>query len=83
MLERYYVKVRGSIGCRQPHFSLAEAYAEARRLFDLNGRVRRVYVLQAVGTIEPEQKDLDAYGMSLNPAVLQHISKLKDASPDR
>jgi hypothetical protein len=54
MIERYYVKVKGAEGSRCAHDTLAEAYTEARRLFDLIGRNRRVYVLQVIGTVEPE-----------------------------
>ena len=52
---KYYCKVSGRAGPKVPHKTLAEAYIEARRLFDQNGRTRRVYVLEAIGTIEPEE----------------------------
>jgi hypothetical protein len=57
MIERYYIKVAGGEGSRVPHDTLAAAYTEARRLFDLVGRNRRVYVLQVIGTLEPEGKE--------------------------
>ncbi len=53
-MERWYLKVSGETGPKVPHKSLAKAYTEARRLFDLYGRTRRVYVLEVIGTIEPE-----------------------------
>lgn len=53
-LSRYYVKVQGMDGSKKAHFDLAETYSEARRLFDLNGQTRRVYVLECIGTIEPK-----------------------------
>lgn len=52
-MERYYIKVKGKMGSVIAHDSLEEAYTEARRLFDLEGGQRRVYVLQVIGTIEP------------------------------
>ncbi len=52
-MDQWYCKVSGSIGAKVPHDSLASAYIEARRLFDLNGQARRVYVLEVIGTIEP------------------------------
>lgn len=70
-MERYYVKVSGATGAAVPHDTLAKAYIEARRLFDLRGRSRRVYVLQAVGTIEPEvqeQNKRDPVGKPVCPA---------------
>ena len=56
MMERYYLKVKGMQGPTVAHDTLAEAYTEARRLFEKFGQSRRVYVLQAIGTIEPEKK---------------------------
>lgn len=53
-MERYYLKVQGMPGPSVAHDTLADAYKEARRLFNLNLGKRRVYVLQAIGTIEPE-----------------------------
>jgi hypothetical protein len=55
-MERYYVKVSGEQGPTVPHKTLAKAYAEAKRLFDLKNGQRRVYVLQAIGTLEPQPK---------------------------
>jgi len=55
-MERYYLKVSGMEGSRIPHKTLADAYTEARRLFDLARQKRRVYVLQVIGTIDPEEK---------------------------
>ena len=54
-MEKYYVKVSGEQGPKVPHKTLAEAYTEARRLFEITGQSRRVYVLQVIGTIEPEK----------------------------
>jgi hypothetical protein len=54
LLERYYIKVKGMAGSVVAHDTLEDAYTEARRLFDLNGRARRVYVLQAIGALEPD-----------------------------
>jgi len=53
-MDQWYCKVSGEAGPRVPHKTLAKAYTEARRLFDLHGRTRRVYVLEVIGTIEPE-----------------------------
>ena len=58
-MERYYVKVKGAPGPQVGHDTLADAYAEARRLFELIGKDRRVYVLQVIGTIDPEQRKVD------------------------
>lgn len=55
-MERYYLKVKGMAGSVVAHDTLADAYKEARRLFDLNEQSRCVYVLQVIGTIEPEEK---------------------------
>jgi len=54
MLERYYIKVKGERGSVIAHDTLAEAYAEAKRLHVLHRRKKLVYVLQVVGTIEPK-----------------------------
>ena len=54
MLEQYYVKVEGTRGPKYEHATLASAYTEARRLFDQCGQKRRVFVLQAIGVIDPE-----------------------------
>ena len=51
MIERYYVKVSGTLGCQRAHPTLESAYTEARRLFDLEGPKRRVYVLQVLGVV--------------------------------
>ena len=56
-MDRYYVKVSGATGSLVPHDTLAKAYIEARRLFDLRGRSRRVYVLQVVGALDPETQE--------------------------
>jgi hypothetical protein len=53
-MERYYVKVSGATGSVVPHDTLAAAYSEAQRLFGIHGKARRVYVLQAIGALEPE-----------------------------
>jgi len=54
-MERYYVKVQGARGPAAHHPTLAEAYTEARRLFEKVGQDRRVYVLQVIGTIDPKE----------------------------
>lgn len=54
-MERYYLKVKGMQGPRASHKSLAKAYIEAQRLFELEGQQKRVYVLQVIGTIEPKK----------------------------
>lgn len=60
-MERYYLKVEGMAGPVVAHETLADAYAEARRLHKINLAKRRVYVLQVIGTIEPtEQRELTA-----------------------
>ena len=53
MVERFYVKVQGTIGCRASHKTLESAYREAKRLWDINGGERRVDVLQVLGSLEP------------------------------
>ena len=55
-MEKYYLKVSGQRGCLVPHKTLAEAYVEAQRLFELHGKAKRVYVLQPIGTLEPEPR---------------------------
>ena len=52
-MERYYLKVQGQQGPVVAHDTLEEAYIEARRLSGLLAGMRRVYVLQVIGTIEP------------------------------
>jgi len=56
-MERYYVKIKGTTGANVAHDTLAEAYIEARRLFELVEQSRRVYVLQVIGTLEPTEKE--------------------------
>ena len=68
-MERYYVKVKGSLGAQMPHDTLADAYAEARRLFELIGQSRRVYVLQVIGTIDPPEEPKPKKGPSRLTAV--------------
>ena len=51
---KYYVKVSGMRGPEVPHRTLDEAYIEARRLFVLHEQTRRVYVLEAIGSLNPE-----------------------------
>ncbi len=57
-MERYYLKVKGLQGPTVAHDTLADAYIEARRLFEKFGQLRRVYVLQVVGTIDPVEAKL-------------------------
>lgn len=54
MLERYYVKVKGSLGCQVAHDTLADAFAEAKRLHEINQCKKRVYVMQVVGLLESD-----------------------------
>ncbi len=41
-MERYYLKVKGMQGPVVAHDSLADAYTEARRLFEKFEQIRRV-----------------------------------------
>jgi hypothetical protein len=50
--ERYYVLVESTMGCQVPHRTLAEAYAEAKRLHDLSLGLARIYVLQTIGVLD-------------------------------
>ena len=52
MDQQFYCIVEGSRGPKVPHESLAAAFVEARRLAQ-SGQ-RRVFVLERIGTVEPE-----------------------------
>lgn len=56
MQGHYYLKVSGQRGPAVAHKTIAEAYTEARRLYELHNGQIRVRVLQQIGTIEPKAK---------------------------
>ena len=80
MIERYYVKVSGMRGPQAHHNTLTQAYTEARRLYDLNGRTRRVYVLQAVGAIEPELEGAESRTTAVVGSSESHGKNMREQS---
>lgn len=52
-MERYYIVVEGERGPAVAHDTLVKVYTEARRLYEQYSCTRRVFVLQAIGTLEP------------------------------